>query len=78
MRRGIPITDEELDAVIAAIRELTTRHGYPPTVRELQDHLRLSSTSLVTYRLQRLRRRGRVTWLRYQPRTLVVAKGDRP
>ena len=39
---------------LAGLADLTASMGLPPTVRELQGHLAVSSTSVVTYRMNEL------------------------
>lgn len=45
------LTDEILNYIIEF---KTTNNGTPPTVREIKDSLGLSSTSVVTYHLNKL------------------------
>lgn len=61
-----------LDAIVAYER----RHGYPPTVRELQDKLGLSSPRGVAFHLENLESKG---WIRRDstPRGIrVLAEGS--
>lgn len=48
--------------------------GYPPTVREVGEHMGWTSSSTVANRLARLKREGRVTSKPGSPRTLVVVR----
>jgi repressor LexA len=45
-------------------------HGYPPTVREVQEVLRLAAVSSAFSRLETLRRYGLIEWEDGQFRTL--------
>ncbi len=56
-----------------AIAQLTKRHGYPPTLREVGEYLG-TLPSDVHQKLARLRRDGRVEWRPRQPRTVRVVK----
>lgn len=57
--------------IIDAIVHLTEQQGFPPTTREIADHLGLWN-SAVGRTLQRLREEGRVSWVEGRARTLVV------
>lgn len=58
--------------MLAAIRRLTARHGYPPTIRELAADLGMSTTNGVAQTLHALRRKNWVDWQPMHSRTLVV------
>lgn len=58
--------------MLAAIRKLTAKHGYPPTIRELAADLGMSATNGVAQTLHALRRKGWVNWQERHSRTLVV------
>lgn len=57
--------------VLDAIELLTLQKGFPPTTRELADHLG-SWNSAIGRILQRLRDEGLVTWDKGRARTLAV------
>lgn len=59
------------DEIIGAITHLTEQFGFPPTTREIADHLDMWN-SAVGRALQRLRDEGRVSWVEGRARTLVV------
>lgn len=44
--------------ILGFIEEFTQEHGYPPSIREIQDGLRISSTSVVAYNLRALESKG--------------------
>ena len=55
----------------------TRTQGYCPSVREIQDALHVSSTSVMTYRLRRLREMGAVDYEDVLTRTLrLTAAGE--
>lgn len=45
-------------AVLGCIVEYVARHGYPPTMREIQRELEISSISVVAYHLDALQAAG--------------------
>jgi len=61
--------------LLAYIQGYVLGHGYPPTVREIQDALGFSTTSLVQYHLNRLIEMGLLTKIRGKARTLRVTDG---
>lgn len=64
-------TDKEL---LAAIRQRTREHGYPPSIRELADDLGVQSSETVHSALVRLRDQDQVSWVPNTPRTLQVTR----
>lgn len=59
-------------AVLGCVMEHVARHGYPPTMREIQGELGISSISVVAYHLDALQAAG---YLRRTPgtsRSIVV------
>jgi repressor LexA len=50
-------------------------HGFSPTVREISHHYKTTVNGMVCH-LKALRRKGRVTWLDGQARTIRVTGGD--
>ena len=71
----MPVTDSDkrYDRMVSQIEKLTSKAGFPPTVRELAE---ASNRSLASIHkdLYALRADGRVTWERQRPRTLRVTK----
>ena len=49
---------ERQQVILDFIREFTDEHGYPPTVRDIQYGCDISSTSVVAYNLDILKREG--------------------
>lgn len=62
-----PRQQDLLDAIV----QLTAEKGFPPTTRELAEHLGIWN-SAAGRMLQRLRDEGRVTWEDGRARTLAV------
>lgn len=58
--------------ILDAINALTESRGFPPTIREVGEHVGLSSSSTIHEHLQNLKRLGAVEWDRRQVRTLRV------
>ncbi len=63
---------DKYEAMVDYIRTFIAEHGYSPTVREMQDDLCISSTSVVNYRMRILQRAGRITWSEGASRTVRV------
>ena len=64
---------EVLNFVATHIKE----RGYAPTLREIGEALGIKSTNGVADHLQRLARKGYVTWTPGAARTLRLVAGDR-
>lgn len=64
-------TDWQMVLAIAIITELT---GLPPSRRELQDWFGYRSSNAITERLESLRGKGVLTWVRGKGRTLTLTK----
>lgn len=48
------------------------KHNYPPSVREIGDGVKLSSTSSVFAHLEKLKSKGRINMVDRSPRTITV------
>jgi repressor LexA len=74
--------DEEMPerrrAVLQAVRDLTQRNGYPPSLREIGEAAGLTSTSSVSYQMNVLQKLGYVSRAAGQPRTAIVRAADTP
>lgn len=57
-----------------AAHRFIEEHHYPPTVREVAAMLGYANPSSAAVRLHSLRRRGYVTFVDGQPRTLVLVR----
>lgn len=66
------LRDSDLLASLAAIDAFAREHGYAPSIRELMSLLGLCSTSVVVYRLDKLKARG---WLANVPKGAVRVLG---
>lgn len=68
---------ETKERMVSAIKALTDKLGYPPTVREIADASFLA-LSVTHGHLERLRKRGLVNWVPNSSRTIhLVKRGDR-
>ena len=67
------ITNREKD-VLHAIELFTFKHRYAPSVRDIADALGWSSSSTAHGYLQRLKKKGYISWEPDRPRTLKVIK----
>ncbi len=70
------LTDRQ-EAILAAIRDLTHRNGYPPTVREIGAAVGLSSPASVQNHLRVLERNGYIRRGSLKRRALEEAAGGR-
>jgi repressor LexA len=68
------VTEKQL-RILDVIREFTTEHGYPPSVREIGEAVGLSSSSTVQSHLKTLERRGMLWRDPTKPRALVPRDG---
>ena len=57
MRSGDGLSSRQQD-ILDYIREFFTSNGYPPAIRQIQERLSISSTSVVAYNLKALEKRG--------------------
>jgi repressor LexA len=65
-------TTEKQQRILDVIREFTSEHGYPPSVREIGERVGLSSSSTVQSHLKTLERRGLLKRDPTKPRALVA------
>lgn len=73
----VSITTERQLEYLRAIAELTERLGYPPTVREIGEAVRVRSSSTVMRTLEALRRKGLVEWEPEIRRTIRLTEAGR-
>ncbi|MBO9368414.1 MAG: repressor LexA [Chloroflexi bacterium] len=66
-----PKFNERHQKILQFIEDYQKEHGYPPTIREIGEHVRVPSTSLVDYYLKRLEIQG------YIERAHGVSRGVR-
>jgi repressor LexA len=62
--RAMPETtdlSQRQQRILATIREFTVENGYPPTIRQLGEAVGISSTSVVSYNLAILQRKGHLS-----------------
>ncbi len=71
------VTEKQL-RILDVIREFTADRGYPPSVREIGEHVGLSSSSTVQSHLKTLERRGLLHRDPTKPRALVTHDYVRP
>ena len=69
---GIRQLNRRQAQVLAFIREYTSRHPYPPTLREIVEDCGLSSASVALYNLRVLARNGYVTRIPNTARGIVL------
>lgn len=60
--------------VLEAVTNYISTNGYPPSFRDLGESLGLKSSSTISDLLDKLRRKGYVTWEEGRPRTLTVLR----
>lgn len=64
------------DVICGFVDGYLAEHHFAPSVRDIGSFLGLSSTSTVMTHLEAAKRRGRLDWLRYQPRTFHTVKNE--
>lgn len=62
--------------ILQFIADHIERHGYPPSVGEIQAALGISSPSLVIYHLRRLEAQGRIKRTKGKRRVITVVEGE--
>lgn len=70
-----PLSPRQL-RIIAFIAAHTREHGYPPSVREIGDHVELTSTSSVHRHLRTLEAKGLLRRHGGRSRAVVVVEAD--
>jgi repressor LexA len=68
MAQREPLSERQ-ERMLAMISEYIEENGYPPTIREIGDQCGISSTSVVSYNLESLRRKA------YLERDSLVSRG---
>lgn len=63
------------NAILDFLRDYTAAHGFPPSVREIGDHLGIASTSSVHSRLRDLERDGLIHREPGRARAITVPDG---
>jgi repressor LexA len=72
----LPRLSERQQAILDFIQEYTDEYGYPPTIREIGDSVGISSTSVVSYNLNALERKGYLARDRDISRGLRLVGGE--
>ena len=49
------------EKILGYIQEFLQKNGYPPAIRDIQNDLKISSTSVVAYNLKALQEKGKIT-----------------
>ena len=70
------MSDKDLE-ILKVIDEFTKKHGWPPSVRDIQFALEISSTSVVTYHLTALVGEGYLIKGESQARALALTPDGR-
>lgn len=66
--------DTRTNQIFAAIERAIARDGRPPTMRDIQDALGISSSSVVSYHLDKLERYVRITRRRSISRGIEIVR----
>lgn len=69
---------ERQSRILEVIRDFTSEHGYPPSVREIGERVGLSSSSTVQSHLRSLEKRGLIHRDPTKPRALIATNGALP
>lgn len=64
--------------ILQVIREFATEYGYPPTIRQIGEAVGISSTSVVSYNLRALQRKGHLVRDQDVSRGLRLVESDEP
>ena len=67
----------QMRALVEAIAEHGAEHGYPPTIRDLQERTGASSTSVVAYRLAACERAGLIRRVPERARAITLTDEGR-
>lgn len=72
MRKITNRQKQVLDIIAGYVKE----NGYAPSVRDIGAIARIASSSTVMGHLESLKKKGYVTWVPTQPRTLKILKNE--
>ena len=70
-------TEDKLGALVEAIAKHGAAHGFPPTIRDLQEQTGASSTSVVAYRLAACERAGLIRRVPERARAITLTDEGR-
>lgn len=59
--RSIDGLSQRQEKILGYIQEFLNKNGYPPAIRDIQNDLSISSTSVVAYNLKALQEKGKIT-----------------
>ena len=76
VRRELPLRQRQTK-ILAFIKDFTTRHPYPPALREIVEGCGLSSTSVAQYNLRLLEQRGYLTRVPAAARGIALTERGR-
>jgi repressor LexA len=60
MRAGNGLSQRQ-ESILSYIQEFIQKNGYSPSIRDIQENLKISSTSVVAYNLKALQEKGKLT-----------------
>ena len=66
-------TQDKLDLTLKFIKNFIQTHSYPPTVREMCEGLKISSTATIVYHLRKLEKQGKLSRQKHNSRAIEVA-----
>ncbi len=75
MRDASGLTPRQ-NKILDMIRDFTAEYGYPPSIRQICEEVGISSTSVVSYNLDVLQRRGFLTRDRHVSRALRLVEEE--
>ena len=64
---------DQTQKVLEFIEEFSKRNSYPPTVREMCEGLKISSTATIVYHLKKLEKQGKLSRQKHNSRAIEVA-----
>lgn len=68
------LQEKRMDDAIRFIARFQEKEGISPTIREIQDHLGVSSTSTAYEVVRGLKKRGWIESKRNCPRTIIITR----
>jgi SOS-response transcriptional repressor LexA len=64
--------------ILEFIAQHIEKNEYPPTVREIGEAVQLKSSSTVMGHLERLQKKGLISWEPHSPRTIRLLDPEKP
>jgi SOS-response transcriptional repressor LexA len=72
------VLSDKQQRIFRYVKDFIRRHGYPPAIREIQEDLHISSTSVVKYNLRGLADKGLITMDAKKSRSIALVQIETP